>query len=81
MAAVGWQLSHPTLQQHSKLQPLGERNCFLSSLLPFQVKVHVLDHLKPEDVRLLLSSACRINKTGTLHLQNQQKSLEEAARE
>lgn len=81
MAAVGWQLSHSTLQQHSKFKPLGERNYFLSSLLPFRVKVHFLDHLKPEDVGLLLRSACHINKTGTLHLQNQQKNLEEAARE
>lgn len=64
-----------------KIQTSGERNYFLSSLLPFRVKVHVLDHLKPEDVRLLLRSACHINKTDTLHLQNQQKNLEEATRE
>lgn len=81
MAAVGWQLSHSTLQQHLKFKPLGKRNYFLSSLLPFRVKVHVLYHLKPEDVRLLLRSACHINKTDTLHLENQQKNLEEAARE
>lgn len=54
MAAVGWQLSHSTLQQHLNFKPLGERNYFLSSLLPFRVKVHVLNHFKPEDVRLLL---------------------------
>lgn len=54
MAAVGWQLSHSTLQQHLNFKPLGERNYFLSGLLPFRVKVHVLNHLKPEDVRLLL---------------------------
>lgn len=71
MAAAGWQLSHSTLQQHPKFRPLGERNYFLSSLLPFRVKVHVLNNLKLEDVRLLLRSAYHINKTDTLHLQNQ----------
>lgn len=82
MAAVGWQPSHSALQQHPKFKPLGERNYFLSSLIPFRVKVHVLNHLKPEDVRLLFRSACHINKTGTLHLQNQhQKNPEGAARE
>lgn len=82
MAAAGWQLSHSTLQWHPKFKPLGERNYFLSSVLPFRVKVHVLNHLKPEDVRLLFRSACHVNKTDALHLQNQhQKNPEVADRE
>lgn len=84
MAVVGWQLSHPTLQKHPKFKSFGERIYFPSSLLTFPVKVHVLNHLKPEDVRLLFRPACHINKTDALHLQNQQqqqKNPKEAARE
>lgn len=83
MAVVSWQCSHSTLKKHPEFKPLGERNYFPSSLLSFQLKVYVLNNLKPEDLSLLFRLACHMKKTDTLHLQDQQQQQQnkEAARQ
>lgn len=66
----------------SKVQTFGEEELCSEQPSSLPSRSSCFNHLKPEDVRLLLRSACHINKTDTLHLQNQhQKNPEEAARE
>jgi len=57
---------HPA--KASKVQTFGGKELFSEQPPSLPGKSSHLNHLKPEDLRLLFRPACHVNKTDALHL-------------